>query len=145
MAQGGGSDGYAGDLSSREAWELLEREPEAALIDVRTKAEWGFVGVPDLSGLGKQALFVCWQDFPAMQVNPRFAEEVAGAGLSKEAPVLLLCRSGQRSRLAAQTLTALGYRTCYNVADGFEGGHDAQGHRGTLEGWKAAALPWRQS
>ena len=142
MANG---DGYAGDVSSREAWEILEREPNAALIDVRTKAEWGFVGVPDLSRLGKQTVFVCWQDFPAMQVNEGFTEEVAAAGLSKEDPLPLLCRSGQRSRLAAQALTAAGYRTCYNVADGFEGGHDAEGHRGTVEGWKAAKLPWRQN
>ena len=142
MANG---SGYAGDLSSREAWEVLEREPNAALVDVRTKAEWGFVGVPDLSGLGKQAVLVCWQDYPTMQVNPNFVEAVAAAGVAKEAPVLLLCRSGQRSRMAAQALTAAGYRTCYNVADGFEGGHDAQGHRGRLEGWKASELPWRQN
>lgn len=138
-------DGYAGDVSSREAWEILERDPKAALVDVRTKPEWGFVGVPDLAPLGKHAVFISWQVYPGMQVDQRFAEHVSEAGLSKDDPILLLCRSGGRSRSAAKALTALGYRACFNIADGFEGGHDAQGHRGTKEGWKASDLPWKQN
>ena len=142
MANG---DGYAGDVSPKEAWEILEREPQAALVDVRTKPEWGFVGVPDLSELGKQALLIEWQAYPSMQVNPSFAEDVAAAGVPKDAPILFLCRSGARSRSAAQALTALGYSACYNISEGFEGGHDATGHRGTVGGWKVAKLPWKQN
>jgi len=137
--------GYAGDVSSQEAWEILEREPKAALVDVRTQPEWTFVGVPDLSPLGKRVVTVCWQAYPEMRVNERFAEDIAAAGLSKDDPILFLCRSGARSRNAAQALSARGYRACYNVADGFEGGHDAEGHRGTISGWKAAKLPWKQN
>ncbi len=141
MANG---NGYAGDVSSREAWEILSRDPKATLIDVRTQPEWSFIGVPDLSTLDKRAICICWQSYPGMQVNERFAQDVAAAGVAPQDPVFLLCRSGQRSRHAALALTAAGYRACYNVADGFEGPHDASGHRGTVAGWKVADLPWKQ-
>ena len=137
--------GYAGDVSPQEAWEILVREPTAALVDVRTQPEWSFVGVPDLEPLGKRALLISWQVYPQMQVHQGFAEDLAAAGVSQDDPILFLCRSGQRSRHAAMALTALGYRTCYNVAEGFEGNHDTQGHRGTTGGWKVANLPWKQS
>lgn len=135
---------YAGDLSSREAWDMLTRDPAAVLIDVRTDAEWSFVGVPDLSSLGKQPLFIAWQGFPDMRVNENFAREVGAVGIGRDQTVLLICRSGQRSRDAAMALTAAGYRRCYNVADGFEGPCDAQRHRGSVTGWKVAGLPWTQ-
>ena len=135
---------YAGDISSRDAWEILTDDPRAVLVDVRTDAEWRYVGLPDLTPVDKQTVCVCWQTYPNLQINPRFVEEVEGQGVSPDATVLLLCRSGQRSRYAAIALTAQGYGRCYNVADGFEGPHDAERHRGTRVGWKAAGLPWRQ-
>jgi len=138
------AEGYLGDIGSREAWEILSREPKAVLIDVRTVPEWNFIGVPDLATLNKRTLCVSWQSYPDMAVNAHFAEEVAAAGVGRDDPVLLLCRSGQRSRNAARALSAQGYRSCYNVADGFEGRHDQYGHRGTVEGWKVSELPWRQ-
>jgi rhodanese-related sulfurtransferase len=137
-------NGYAGDVSAREAWESLSRDPKAALIDVRTKPEWSFIGLPDLSSLNKQPLCICWQDYPVMQVNESFVQEVTAAGVAPRDPVYLLCRSGVRSVSAAQALTAAGFGACYNVADGFEGPHDKHGHRGGLRGWQAAELPWRQ-
>lgn len=136
--------GYAGDVSSREAWEALSREPEAVLVDVRTDAEWAFVGLPDLTKVGKSPVLVSWQSFPDMRVNPKFAEEVGAKGVRPEQTVYLICRSGQRSRHAAMALSEAGYGPCFNVSDGFEGGHDAERHRGTTEGWKAAGLPWTQ-
>ena len=136
--------GYAGDVSPRDTWDNLTGNPQAVLIDVRTKPEWGFVGVPDLSSLGKQTLCICWQDYPVMQLNDAFVQDVAAAGVAPGDPVYLLCRSGVRSRSAAQALTAAGYDACYNVADGFEGPHDDLGHRGTQRGWQADDLPWRQ-
>ena len=135
---------YAGDLAPPEAWRLLEADPAALLVDVRTDAEWNFVGLPDLRGLGKQTLCVSWQVLPAMALNADFAAELAAKGATKEQPLLLICRSGVRSRHAAIALTQAGYRCCYNVADGFEGGHDHAGHRGTAGGWKAEGLPWVQ-
>ena len=140
------ADSYAGDISPKEAWEILQKEPKAVLVDVRTKPEWTFVGVPDLSGLGKQAVLVEWQAYPGMQVNPNFVKEVASAsGADQEGPILFLCRSGARSRAAAQAMTAQGFKRCYNIGTGFEGNHDAEGHRGKTAGWKADGLPWGQN
>ena len=135
---------YAGDVSSPEAWEMLERDPQAVLIDVRTEPEWRFVGVPDPSGIERRTVCVSWQVYPGLCLNPDFIEQVAAAGVAPEQTLLLICRSGQRSRQAAVALTARGYSRCYNVSDGFEGGHDEERHRGTREGWKLAGLPWRQ-
>lgn len=135
---------YAGDLSATEAWELLKSDPKARLIDVRTTAEWNFVGLPDLSPLGQEAALIEWQMFPTMQPNPQFVA-AASAGADKDAPVLFLCRSGARSRSAAIALTAAGFGRAYNIAGGFEGDLDDERHRGQRNGWKAAGLPWKQS
>jgi rhodanese-related sulfurtransferase len=146
MTSGQASVDYAGDLSAADAYALLAREPGAQLIDVRTMSEWNFVGVPDLSRLGRKAHCIEWQMFPSMQVNPAFATQAQMAvGTPGDTPVLLLCRSGARSRAAAMALTGTGYRQAYNVAGGFEGDLDAEGHRGRVNGWKAAGLPWKQS
>jgi rhodanese-related sulfurtransferase len=135
---------YAGDLRPTEAWELLKAEQAAQLVDVRTRPEWSFVGIPDLGSIGKKPILLAWQAYPAMQVNPMFAEELRRTVSSPETPLLFICRSGTRSRAAAETMTAAGYRRCYNVAEGFEGQVDAEGHRGRKAGWKAAGLPWNQ-
>lgn len=138
------NEGYAGDLRPAEAWALLEKEPGAVLVDVRTLPEWNFVGLPRLDGLGKEPICISWQVFPEMARNENFVAEVAARGVGKEQPVLLLCRSGARSRAAAIALTQAGFGPCYNVAEGFEGDKDGQHHRGTVGGWKAAGLPWAQ-
>ena len=142
------SHDYAGDLSAQEAWDLLKAEPSAQLVDVRTMAEWNFVGLPDLAGVGRRVHCVEWQSFPTMAVNPAFAAEaeaaVTAAGAGKDSPILFLCRSGARSRAAAVALTQAGFARAYNVAGGFEGDPDGERHRGNINGWKAARLPWRQ-
>ncbi|MEK9646113.1 MAG: rhodanese-like domain-containing protein [Alphaproteobacteria bacterium] len=126
------------------AWEELRRNPDARMVDVRTKAEWSFVGIPDLAKAGKEVDLVEWQSFPTMEQNGAFVEEVSARIADKSSPVYLLCRSGARSRSAAMALTAAGYETCFNVRGGFEGPHDGEKHRGTTEGWKAQGLPWVQ-
>ena len=140
---------YAGDLPVSEAWDLLRQELGAQLIDVRTTAEWSYVGVPDLSGLGRELITVEWQRFPSMAPNPAFVAEtraaLARAGAAADAPLLFLCRSGARSRAAAIAMTGAGFSRAYNVAGGFEGDLDPERHRGSKNGWKAAGLPWRQS
>ena len=137
--------GYAGDLTPREAWELLGSEPDAVLVDCRTRAEWSYVGVPDPRGLGRDLVTVEWQQYPSGQVNSRFVDELREAlGDKADAPLVFLCRSGVRSVAAARAATAAGLGRSYNVLDGFEGGLDADGHRGTT-GWRAEGLPWRQS
>lgn len=136
---------YAGDITAAQAWEVLNTNPGAQLVDVRTMAEWNFVGLPDLSAVGRRVHCVEWQTFPSGAPNPGFVAQASQAlGPDKTLPVLLLCRSGARSRAAAIALTAAGYANALNVAGGFEGDMDGQGHRGTINGWKASGLPWRQ-
>ena len=137
--------GYAGDVSPEAAWTALKSDGDARLIDVRTTAEWAYVGLPDLGALGKAPVTVEWKRFPSMAVNPGFAGAVAAAGVEKGAALYFLCRSGVRSRDAARAMSALGYGPCFNVATGFEGDRDAAGHRGTVGGWKTGGLPWRQA
>ncbi len=135
---------YAGDLSASQAWTILQQDPNAVLVDVRTRPEWSFVGLPDLSVIGKRPILIEWQIFPTMARNVDFAEELAKQGVDEGKTILFLCRSGARSAAAATLMTALGWTKCYNIQDGFEGPHDDKHHRGTIAGWKAAALPWVQ-
>lgn len=141
---------YAGDLGPTEAWEMLARERDAVLIDVRSRPEWSFVGVCDLSAIGKRPLLVAWQHWSvgpqgaAMAANAAFAEELAAAGVRPDAPAIFICRSGARSRSAAIAMTRQGYARAYNLTGGFEGQHDSTRHRSRVDGWKAAGLPWIQ-
>lgn len=131
------------------AW--LREDAETLLVDVRTRAEWTFVGVPDLSTIGRGLLTVEWLGFPGMEPNARFYESVLGeAGGRLPGTLFFICRSGQRSlaaaRLVQQRAQADGVTlSCINVAEGFEGDLDAEGHRGRVNGWKVAGLPWRQT
>ncbi len=133
------------NVSSREAWAALEGDERAALVDVRTTAEWSYVGLPDLAPLGKRVILAAWQEFPSGAVNPAFVGELRDAGLAVDADLYFICRSGARSLAAAQAARAAGFERVNNVADGFEGPRDDAHHRGGLAGWKAAGLPWRQS
>lgn len=127
-----------------QAWQALQSDPHAQLVDVRTDAEWTFVGLPDLSGAGKQPVLIPWQVYPSMQPHPDFVGALRKAGLTPESRIMFLCRSGARSMAAAQAAVAAGFPHSYNIADGFEGNPDAEGHRGVAAGWKAEGLPWQQ-
>lgn len=135
--------GYAGNVAPSEAFAALNDVAESMLIDVRTQAEWAYVGLPDLSGLGKQVLTLEWQRFPGGERNEQFVQDLEVAGVPRDAPVYFLCRSGVRSVAAARAATAAGYGSSYNITEGFEGPHDRHGHR-SVSGWKVAGLPWRQ-
>src|SRR5438477_994385 len=139
------ASGYAGDVAPATAWKILSDNKDAVLIDVRTRAEWNYVGLPDLDTLAKKPALIEWQVFPGMQPNPEFVAALSASLPDKEAPLLFICRSGARSAAAAKAMTAAGYSTCLNVADGFEGPLDGSAKRGTTGGWKAAGLPWRQT
>jgi rhodanese-related sulfurtransferase len=132
------------NVSPKQSFEALLADPEAQLVDVRTDAEWQYVGIADLRDAGKQAVLISWQYFPSGNINPRFVDELQDAELSPDTKLYFLCRSGVRSLAAAKAAEAAGFRHCFNVAGGFEGHPDSQGHRGTQDGWKAAGLPWRQ-
>ncbi len=136
-------DGFAGHVSPLTAFQTLAQNSQARLIDVRTIAEWQFVGVPVLSA--EQFLAIEWQSFPTMEKNSNFASAAQAKLSDPDAPVFLLCRSGARSEAAARVLTACGYKHAYNVAGGFEGDANAEGHRGSVNGWKHDGLPWRQA
>ena len=140
-----------GEVSPIDAWRILEDQKSSVLVDVRTRAEWGFVGQPDLEGLAKTLLSVEWASYPGMSKTPHFAEAVLKE-LGDEIPetILFLCRSGVRSLLAAEAVAdALSNQgksvTCLNVSEGFEGDLDSAGHRGVIGGWKARGLAWRQT
>ncbi len=139
---------YAGDVPPQETWNQLSRDEAAQLIDVRTNAEWTFVGVPDLGRLGREALLCEWQQFPSAP-NPEFVQQVIEAlkdsSWQPGAPLFLRGRSGARSRAAAIAMTEAGYGPCFNISEGFEGGLDPERHRGRKAGWKASGLPWVQS
>ena len=138
------TESYAGDVSALEAWQLLSEQETAVLVDCRTAAEWAYVGVPDLGALRKPLLRAAWQLYPGMERNPAFEDELASEGASPGATVVFICRSGARSKAAAIAMTAAGFSRCLNLAGGFEGPADEDGHRGRIDGWKAAGLPWVQ-
>lgn len=130
------------------AWSALQGNPRSQLVDVRTRAEWTYVGIPDLGALGKRTVLVEWQTFPDQSVDPRFAERLANElqalGVQVDDDLFFICRSGSRSLAAARAMASAGYRACHNVTEGFEGPLDDDRHRGSLSGWKAIGLPWLQ-
>ena len=128
---------YEGALTPAEAYQIMTLAPQAKLVDVRTQAEWNYVGV--IPG----SVRIEWQTYPDGQPNPDFLSElkqqVNPAGL-----LMFICRSGVRSHAAAAAATQAGYRTSYNVLEGFQGNKDASGHRDSIGGWRNAGLPWVQ-
>jgi rhodanese-related sulfurtransferase len=136
------------DVPVEEVWARLEKDSGTVLIDVRTRAEWAFVGLPDLERIGKRVLTVEWQTSPESRIDAAFPERLKkvldAAGADKDSELFFICRSGGRSRMAAEAMANAGYRRCRNVADGFEGPLDANRHRGRVAGWKAAGLAWVQ-
>ena len=127
---------YAGSISPVDAWTLIQSE-RAVLVDVRSGEERKFVGyVPG-------SIHVPWATGTSLTRNPRFLRELE-AKVAKDAIVLLLCRSGKRSALAAEAATRIGYASAFNVSEGFEGDLDEQHRRGALGGWRLRGLGWVQ-
>lgn len=136
------------DVPVLETWGRLNADPKAVLVDVRTRAEWAFVGVPDLSSLGRETVLMEWQTFPDNRTVPDFKdrldETLKARGVEKDDQIFFICRSGVRSLKAAEAMAASGYRRCYNVAEGFEGPIDTNRHRNQIAGWRQAGLAWVQ-
>lgn len=137
--QRGASLPYAGAVTPHEAYQLLINDTNVHLIDVRTNAEHDWVGQVQIKP--EQLHAVQWNLYPP-QSNPDFLAELAQLA-SKDTILLFLCRSGVRSKAAAQLATEHGYRNCYDILEGFEGDKDAQGHRKNVNGWCYVGLPWR--
>lgn len=129
---------YEGALLPAEAHTLLQQQPGARLIDVRSRAELDFVGrVPG-------SVEIEWKSYPGMVPNASFLEQLVQA-VPQDAVVMFLCRSGGRSHETAAVAAQAGYQAAYNVLEGFEGDRDAKGQRNTVGGWRAHGLPWVQS
>ena len=129
---------YEGALTPAEAFAVLQENPNAKLVDVRSRAELDFVGrVPG-------SVEIEWKSYPGMLPNPNFVQQLQSL-VPPTALVMFLCRSGGRSHETALAATQAGYTETYNVLEGFEGDRDGNRHRNTVSGWRAAGLPWIQS
>ena len=134
-------------ISPEEAWDLVQNNPRALLIDVRSNMEYLFVGHP--SG----AIHVPWIDEPEWNINPHFVQQIrqlllggvcrADSGANC-APIILICRSGKRSLEAGKLLVTNGFGEVYNITEGFEGDLDVHHHRSSVGGWRFRGLPWEQ-
>lgn len=122
-----------------QAFEDLQANPSAVLLDVRDRIEYAFVGHP------LEAVNIPWKDAPDWKPNPNFVDEVRQRVHALDTPLYLMCRSGQRSMDAAKALAAAGFTNLTNVEEGFEGPLDEKKHRGSLGGWRFHGLPWEQS
>ncbi len=129
-------------ITAEKAWPLLADE-NAVLVDCRSTAEWAFVGIPDLSGIGKDVMTIEWTRMHG-EPNPAFLEQLESA-VPKDKALFLICRSGVRSNAAASAATDAGYEKVFNISDGFEGGHNERGQRKTVSGWCFSKLPWKQN
>jgi rhodanese-related sulfurtransferase len=127
------------NLTPKQAFDLLQNDCSAVMIDVRTQMEHVYVGHP----VG--AVHIPWKEAPGWEINPHFVADVTKLVSDFNAPILLLCRSGQRSLSAAQALEQAGYKRLINIIDGFEGPLDQNNHRGNQGGWRFCGLPWKQS
>jgi rhodanese-related sulfurtransferase len=134
---------YAGDVTPQDAYAAVTGPERGVLVDVRTRAEWTYVGTPILPEDAPPLLLIEWVGFPDGAVNSSFVEQLRDAGIQEGTPLYFLCRSGVRSVAAATAATAAGLGPAHNILEGFEGVHDDQGHR-TVTGWKNAGLPWKQ-
>ena len=132
------------NITSVECYNKLSEISNSYLIDVRTKPEWELIGVPDLSSLNKTTIFIAWNEYPKMNINKNFINQVVGANIEKNDNIFLICRSGRRSFQAAKYLESFGYNHSYNVSDGFEGDKNKLNQRSTINGWKYNNLPWQQ-
>lgn len=142
------------NINADEAWQMLQTNRRAILIDVRTHAEWTFVGTTDLSSVHRAALYIEWEYYPHMERNRHFVNDVFSAFDTHTlypTDILFLCRSGTRSSAAAVAISNELYTQgktkpqCYNISDGFEGPLDITHKRNKANGWRARGLPWKQS
>jgi rhodanese-related sulfurtransferase len=127
-------------LQPKEAQEFLRKNADALFIDCRSEMEYLFVGHP----VG--ALHVSWNDGPDWEVNPHFVGQVKKLAGTNHAmrPIVLICRSGNRSQEAGEELERHGFKCVYNVTQGFEGPLNAAHQRNTIGGWRFEGLPWEQ-
>ncbi len=140
------SENMPNDLTPQQAWQLIQDDPRAILVDIRSSMEFLFVGHP------RGAVHVPWIDEPDWTINPDFVTDirklVLGGAICTEdegcAPIILICRSGKRSLEAGHVLLEAGFNRVFHVGEGFEGDLDDDHHRSALGGWRFRGLPWEQ-
>ncbi len=125
-------------LKPKQAYEFMQANPGAVLIDCRSEVEFLFIG--HAAG----AIHVAWSEAPDWEINQHFVAQVKAEAGAAQA-VLVMCRSGTRSVEAAQALEKGGFKKIYNVLEGFEGDRDEHFHRGNSGGWRYHGLPWEQT
>ncbi|MDH5710945.1 MAG: rhodanese-like domain-containing protein [Gammaproteobacteria bacterium] len=132
-------------ISPKEAWQICQQDSRALLVDIRSSMEYLFVGHP----VG--AIHVPWIDEPEWVINPNFVTEIRKlmlGGISGDSgnnvPIILICRSGKRSKDAGMKLIEADFTNVYHVGEGFEGDLDEHHHRSTIGGWRYHNLPWEQ-
>ncbi len=125
-------------VDSRTAYRMVLDDPaHTHIIDVRTRAEYEFVGHPDLpNGVPN----IPFKFYPGWRLNTHFVTDVAKR-FGKDEVLITMCRSGKRAQAAARQLLEHGFQRVYYMTDSFEGPKDAQGHR-TVGGWKVNGLPY---
>jgi len=126
-------------LTPKQTDEFLHQHADAVFVDCRSEMEFLFVGHP----LG--AIMIPWNDGPDWDINPHFVGQVKkAAGHTTHCPIVLICRSGNRSVDAGLELEKAGFSEVYNVLYGFEGELDENHRRGLQNGWRHDGLPWEQ-
>jgi rhodanese-related sulfurtransferase len=130
---------YAGAVLPAEAFELLQLDPSVRLVDVRTRAELDWVGRPAIDTA--QYSHIEWIQYPGSVPNTTFIQQL-GELAAPDTPILFLCRSAARSKLAAVAAQNAGFTKAFDLLEGFEGDKDAHGHRKTVSGWCFRGLPW---
>ncbi|MGC6537003.1 MAG: rhodanese-like domain-containing protein [Candidatus Puniceispirillaceae bacterium] len=131
------------EANPQDCYEMLQNDAKALLIDCRATIEWQLLGTPNLDSIGKKALLIEWTSM-SNQLNTNFVDNVSTYA-SKDTPIIIMCRIGGRSAAAAQSLIEAGYTDVTNMTEGYEGRTDENGHRNSIEGWRARGLPWHQS
>lgn len=131
---------YAGAVTPEEALALLQADPNARLVDVRTRAELDWVGRPQVPD--GQYVNIEWVRYPGGVPNEQFIEQLKTQAATTDTPLLFLCRSAARSKAAAKVAADAGFTHAYDILEGFEGDKDSGGHRKNVGGWCFRGLPW---
>ncbi len=138
-------------INPSEAFELLKKDDNSILVDVRTHEEFDSIGIANSEEFSNRMILLPWQLMPEMEINEDFTEileeeiEKLFGDDAKDVKIIFMCRSGARSYQAANQVLDAGYQNCFNLTSGFEGDFNEASERGKVNGWKAEALPWGQN
>lgn len=136
---------YAPQIEPKNAYDVLSKDENSFLVDVRTMPEWAYTGVANLSEINKKVITISWLNFPNMAANNNFSAEFLGAIPDKNSKIFFICKTGGRSQDAANNMMQIGYKNCFNITNGYEGDLNEKNQRSSINGWRASGLPWHQN